>query len=320
MKLKQYVIAGVVGFYTVLAGAANPLHQAQAEQEQQADQFVTQAGYGPLDPEQLSSEAYYNSGYFSQTAQTASVFLPDANLDAVTRALLLFEHHEKELPHARYVVQFSTEHHTEVPELQQSYVEVTRYNLGPARRADLLQYLPADQVAPISDFGQGPHVSWRLAMGPLMGMQADIRAASRKEIDQGTAQKAMCFDQPCLSLASAMPPEGKERVLAAPSLPAPTYKAQSEMGTSHVARVAQELFAILIPEQADPMPMLPDQPQFQAVLSMNVDGQEANTLGLVHQTMVMDDAIGQIWLVRQEVAGIEAEFIETAIPRRRGAQ
>lgn len=320
MKLKQYMIAGVLGFYSVLAGAANPLHQAQAEQEQQADQFVTQGEYQPLDPEQLSSEAYYDSAYFSEAAQAASVFLPDANLDAVTRALLLFEYHEKELPHARYVVQFSTEHHTEVPELQQSYVEVTRYNLGPARRADLLQYAPADQVAPASEFGLGPHVSWRMVMGPLMGMQADIRAASRKEIDQSTAQKAMCFDQPCLSLESAMAPEGKERVLAAPSLPAPTYKAQSDLGIPHVARVAQELFAILIPEQADPLPMHPDQPQFQAVLSMNVDGQEANTLGLVHQSMVMDDAIAQVWLARQEVAGAEAEFIEIAIPRRRGAQ
>lgn len=294
--------------------AANPLQQAYIQQDQQAIQFIQQqSGYSALDPEALINDAYYSSTVFL-VDQASTAFLPDADLDALSRALLLFEHHEKPLPHARYLIQYSTETPVDFPQLQQSYIDITRYNLGAERRADLLLYAPAEQVAPVSEFGVGPHVSWRMVLGPVQGMQADLRYLSRKELSQSETLENRCLGQPCLRLESPAINESAQS-MPPPTLASVRYQKQSDLGIARSALVAHELIQGVAPEPQDPLPYHTKQAQFILMLDMYVDGQEANSLGIVQQKIVLDDAVAEIEVIRQEVAGLPAQFFQSWVPR-----
>src|SRR3546814_18541964 len=62
---------------------------------------------------------------------------PDANLDPVTRGLLLFASQEAPLDTARYRI---TRHQSspggDWPDVRHSYIEITRYNLAPGLHRD----------------------------------------------------------------------------------------------------------------------------------------------------------------------------------------
>ena len=311
----QVFLTLIIALLSPLAVQANEIYQQTlVRMDKAAQSFVYSNNYTAQSVEALTDSQYYSDKTFPEfLTSSAQLFHLDADLDALTRSILLFEAQEIDLPHVRYQVYYSVNTDTEIPELKQDYIEVTRYNLGPTRRNDLLQYLEAENVADVSEFGVGPHVSWRFAMAPVMGMQADVIYAARKEIPDNYAQQAMCFSQSCLSLEATELPSTQTHILERPLLSPAKYRAQNSYGVTRPARMIEELWAAF--ESDEPLPYIKDKAQFIFVISSNVVGQEYLTLGTGLQTMVLDDAIEQVWLQRSQMAGVEGELLEALIAR-----
>jgi hypothetical protein len=306
----------VVAMLTIGWGGASAQNiSAAASQtfEKNAAAFVEAADYTLIDAGSLADQNYYSLQRFPSMG-AGSMFSPDSDLDAVTRAVLLLESREAELPHVRYRITYNVESLPDIPEAQQAYIEVTRYNMGPTLRADLLKSIPAEHVANSASFGVGPHVSWRFVMAARMGMLADVERASRKELTQAQAAAADCLGEPCLSLSDAEGPVGKWRPAQPPTVAGPRY-ARGSGSVDHPARVAQELLAAAAPDGLEPADYKPDSPRMVFVISLNVSGQDEAAMGLLHDAMVMDDAIAEIWTRRQQFAGGPADFAQFFAPR-----
>lgn len=302
--MKRYFSSYVLGGLTVLASMA--VFASATEMEQAAKAFVHEKNYVPRPVDSLTADHYYSTRFFPNS-NTQSISLPDADLDALTRAVLIVEANEIDLPHVRYHINYSIHSDPEAPELIQDYIEITRYNLGPARRLDVLSYIDAEYVASPEEFGVGPHVSWRFVMAPVMGLQADLHYAARLEVPETIAQKAMCFSQPCLSMTEAEIPAQYAKPMAVPL--------SSDL-VVRPAQVAQELRAALITDDMDSLPYNQAKPQFVFVISKDVVGQENTDLGLAQQAVVLDDAIAKVWVQRHGIEGGAAEFNQAFIPRR----
>ena len=309
-------------FLTLVVGLLSPLviyasemyQQALVRMDKAAQSFVFDNNYIEHSVEALTDSQYYSEKTFPEfLTSSTQLFHLDADLDALTRSILIFEAQEIDLPHVRYQVHYSVNTDTEIPELKQDYIEVTRYNLGPTLRNDLLQHLDAGNVADVSEFGVGPHVSWRFAMAPVMGMQADVIYAARKEIPDSYAQQAMCFSQSCLSLDATELPSTQTHILERPLLSPAKYRAESAYGVLQPARMLEELWAAFASDES--LPYIKNQPQFVFVISANVVGQDSSTLGTGLQAVVLDDAIEQVWLQRAQMAGMEGELLEAFIAR-----
>lgn len=316
---RSFIFSLLVGLVTMpVAAAVSDSVTYQTAQDNMADAakaFIQAKGYHVLDTESLTEKNYYTIDNFSQQS-LQGISLADADLNALTRSLLILESNEVKLPHVRYHIRYSSHADSELPELTQDYIEINRYNLGPSRHTDLLQYMQANQVASVNEFGVGPHVSWRFIMAPIMGMQADMIRVSKKEISNIAAQQAMCFSKPCLSLEEPEIPNDLflKPITLAPSL-ASSYVTRDAEGLTRPEHVIDELWYVLNAEGMDPLPYTQDQPQFIFIISKNVAGQESNVLGLAQQTMVLDDSIAKIWVQRQEIAGGDANFNQAFTPR-----
>lgn len=132
---------------------------------------------------------------------TDSVFLASGNLSPLAKALMALEISDGHLERTR--------HHVIVRVLQADqppaadpvpmvFVQIDRYNLGPAIRSELVTELGEEYVAPAAEFGEGPHVSWRLVLRPIMGQQAAIFGAARAEANEDHAEAAVCLGVPCV--------------------------------------------------------------------------------------------------------------------------
>lgn len=311
----QIFLTLVIGLLSPLAIYAGEMYQqALVRMDKTAQSFVFGNNYIEHSVETLIGPQYYSEQTFPEfLTNSTQLFQLDADIDALTRSILIFAAQEINLPYVRYQVDYSVNTDTEIPGLKQDYIDVTRYNLGPTLRNDLLQYLDAENIADITDFGVGPHVSWRFAMTPIMGMQADVIYAARKEVPDYQAREAMCFLQSCLSLGTTELPVTQTHILDRPLLSLATYRAENSYGVTQPARMIEELWAAFGADEA--LPYIKDQPQFIFVISSNVVGQEHMTLGTGLQTMVLDDAIEQVWLQRSQMAGVEGELLEALIAR-----
>lgn len=300
----------------------SPLVWADYQQElirldSEALAFVQADGFVMADVETLTDEHYYSSKHFPGLADGhASIHWPDAELDALTRAVLVLDAQEAHLPHVRYLLRYSMNVSPDYPEAQHDYVEITRFNLGPQRRRDVLEYVDEEHVADLEHFGVGPHVSWRFALAPVMGMRAGLVYASRKEVQDSQAHVLDCLGQPCLSLFDAQGPDLAWTPLASPDLDAVPYHDQSPLGSTRAARIVHELWAALSSHGMDPLPYRPGQPQFVFVTSVDVVGQDASAFGLVQQAFVMDHTVQSMWTRRTEIPGADVTFMQTHIPRR----
>lgn len=302
-------------FIGMNAYASDPLELALAQLEANALSFIREPAYQPMDPALLTNEQYYANTFASPSAGPASIHLPDADLDPLSRSILLLEAQEPSLLHVRYQINFSVEASSEVPEVQQAYVQVSRYNLGPAIHAELLESVPAGQVAPPAYFGVGPHLSWRFVLAPAQGMQAALMHASRREISAGQAQAADCLGQRCVSLSAHHEPDLDWRPVTPPQTDQATYRSKTALGSTGAARVLQELWTSLSADGMDTLPFDKDRPQFEFVISQDVSGQDAASIGMVRQAVVMDHAVSEIWTQRQEVASGPAQFSRAYVPR-----
>lgn len=279
--------------------------------------FVQTSGYVMQDPDSLTTAQYYSSGRFpALNSGQMPLLWPDADLDALTRAVLLLDAREGDLPHVRYLLRYNINVSPDYPELRHDYVEVTRFNLGPERRRDVLEYVDEEHVADPAEFGVGPHVSWRFAMAPVMGMLAGVNYAARRDVPDAEARATDCLGAPCLSLIDAEGPSRTWTSLASPQLASAPYLDKNPMGTTRAARIVQELWAGLTSEGMDPLPYKPDQPQFLFVTSVDVSGQDALAYGLVQQAVVLDHTVREIWIRRDEAFGTPVRLVQTHVPRR----
>lgn len=295
--------------------AAQTPYQIEMQHMEAADLvFAHDRAYKPVDVSTLTENDYYSTALFP-TIANSSISLPDADLDPITRAVLLVEHLENKLPHTRYQIHYSINTSTEVPELKHDYLEINRYNLGPALREDLLLSIPKEHVADPHEFGLGPHVSWRFVMAPTMGMRADLLYASRKEIPSNEAVNTTCFNESCLSLQDPSGPTAHWISIPPPPLPPQPYTTKNAWGLSQPAAIAQELGAPLLHEMEDALPYTPDAPHFTFIISHNIAGQEASSAALAVQHIVLDDSIAEIWIKRDEIAQTEPIFTQLNLPR-----
>lgn len=267
------------------------------------DAFIGAKGFSEIQPDKLEGSRYYTATRFP--AMGASAFRPDADLPAPVRALLLVDSHDGPLPHVRHLITYQPTSEAKTPEDTRYFVDITRFNLGPAVRADLVGSVPAEHLAPARAFGVGQHVRWRFAMSPQRGMAAGLDAVSRKQLSAQEAAAMDCLGQPCTTLASAEGPQGRWKTQKTSTLP-PSFKRSTSQGTVP-AHVVEQLLAMVGEDAQRGVPFAANAQRLVFVVSANAGGQEQQTTGLARNALVFDDAIGTQWLRFDQLAGMAPE-------------
>lgn len=173
-----------------------PLAGQNAAVDDTAAAYVAADGYVPVEPADLETEL---APRLAMPADMAS-----SDVSAVEAALLLVDLAEALRPEAgfiprlRYVVRVGIE---AIDGIELSFVEVERYNLGPAIRLETVAAYGEENTAAPDAFGVGPHVAWRFVTQPAAKSSALLLAAGRKEISEDEAMGRNCLPRPCLSLA-----------------------------------------------------------------------------------------------------------------------
>lgn len=277
--------------------------------------FASAPGYQEVAVESLDGDDYYSAKRFPGNG--ASVFMPDADLAAPVRALLLMESREAQLQHARYLVTYDLASDRDDPDITSSQVEITRINLGPAFREDASEGIPAEHLAPLEEFGVGPHVSWRFEMSPMQGMSAQIDNVSRKELSDAQVAKLDCLGAPCAQLESSQGPDGNwvEQEWPAPS---GGYLAVTTEGPAPAYVVEQMLTVMGEDAERGTGPADPSRaPRFHFVVSVNAGGQDVMTTGLGRNSVVFDDSIGTVWIRSAQHSDMPGEISELQQARSR---
>lgn len=159
---------------------------------------------------QAVAVAGLESGLDASLPASDSVFPASGQLSPLAKAMLLVEAEAGTLPRTRHHLSVRVENFDAPPPNDPGpvlFVQLDRYNLGPAIRAELVANAGADNVAPEAEFGEGPHVSWRFVMQRLMGHEAALIAAGFMQLDGAALEEASpaagsladCLGIPCLS-------------------------------------------------------------------------------------------------------------------------
>lgn len=286
---------------TLTGGTARTSASLLEQVQQDTDGFTGAAGYQPLDAGPGASgidwERVYTQARFPDSGQSA--LLPDADMGAVARAMLVFDAVEGPIPHPRYHVTYHLRQVSDACDtIPTAYVQITRYNLGTTRYEEATRYVDKAFWPPSETFGPGPHVSWRLALGTVQGRYADIRQASRRRVDDGEAAAADCLGQPCLALEDAPGPSGNWQPAPLANVPAPVYREPGTDWAPGPVRMAELLYtqATGSHENIEASEATSfEQPDMTLVISRDVQGQDSNTQGLLRWQGLMDDDIAQIW-------------------------
>lgn len=130
------------------------------------------------------------------TGDTGDMIPKDVDLSPIEKALLLVDLEEKPINRLRYVLRYGQQL---VGEEMVSFVDVERYNLGPAIRKDAIDSYGAENVGDAAVFGIGPHVAWRFVTQQTVKSAALLLAASRREISDEEAGTRDCLPRTCLS-------------------------------------------------------------------------------------------------------------------------
>ncbi len=278
--------------------------------------FATAPGFSQVDPQSLDGDAYYSTDRFPGAG--ASVFHPDSDLPAPVRAMLLVESREGLLPHARYRVTYQLNSVPNDPDQTSSEVEITRINLGPAFRESAVGGYGEENMAPLAEFGVGPHVSWRFEMSPRQGMTADIDAVSRKELSDLEVAAMDCLGHPCGEIDlpdSDRGPNGQWIPRDWPEASGP-YVAATDEGPDP-AYVVDQLLYVMGEDALQPSSPVDGSPRFQFVVSANAGGQDVMTTGLGRNSVVMDDEIGTVWVRTWQHSEQPGEISELMQARKR---
>ncbi|MGY0798143.1 hypothetical protein ACW7G0_03685 [Lysobacter sp. A286] len=319
--------------FLLMAGVAPAAHslvlpaELGQQLEQRIDAFVAAPGYEELDVESMVDQDWY--ARFPNAGESA--LLPDADLDPVTRSMLLFDSREAPLgadgipARARYRI---TRHQRSLgddwSDVRHSYIEITRYNLAPSwHRMLVAEY--GDRAAPAGPARELPHVSWRLVTTGVMGQRAAVVAASRRVITPDEASQAMCLGRPCLALEPMEPTDaGDFEPMPAPELAPAIYRgatvsqSEPEFAIAAPARIAQALFQLATGEYDELHEgATPERPEITMLIGLNSSGQERNSSALMHLTALMDDATSASWIQRLEAPG-NVEWQRVDVARSRG--
>ncbi len=275
------------------------------------DGFAGSDGYSSKNPEALQSQLRD-----MLEGDPGSVFLADRDLNPLAKAILAVEAAEGVLPHLRYRIRYGVALIDAPPAadpLPVSLVTIDRFNLGPARRDQLADIHGADNVAPPEHFGEGPHVSYRLVMRPIMGQTADIVGAGRAVL-AGPDGDCLGFD--CLSpdgfADHAAEWEGMDEI-GAPEIDA-TYEILRDGALSPAAAVdhlAVEMGLVSLhngqPSWSGFEPregVAPGEPFAEAVIEVNL-AQDTSVDAFMREGAVMDHAIAAVWGRVVSVAGAD---------------
>lgn len=288
--------------------------------EQRVDAFVDAPGYARFDVDALLDDDWY--GRFDRAGQSA--LPPDADLDPVTRGMLLFTRQEATLETARYRI---TRHQRALDgdwsDVRHAYIEITRYNLAPGlHRMNVETY--GEYAAPPGPELELPHVSWRLVTTGLMGQRAAVVAASRRVVEPVEASRATCLEKlPCLAMDGAGFEPGRFESIPAPATAPAVYRdamtppGQPEFAIATPVRIAQELFGIAAGDYDELHEAATlEHPEMVVAIDFGIAGQERNSRALMHLTSLMDDALSERWIRRLEVPGsVEWQRSDVAHPR-----
>lgn len=269
------------------------------------------AGFVDVDPETLEDANYYDTKRFPGMGNSA--FHPDADLVAPVRAMLLVDAEETQVRHARYRVRYDLLPPTTDGDGATALVEVVRFNLGPTIRAELVAQDPALPLAPLEAFGTGPHVVYRFTMMPIQGMQASVREAGRRELNETEASAMSCLGQPCMEPAALAGPEGDWRTLD-PAMPPLSFEAGDNGATSPAAVVAA-LHHALGEDVELPVPRATSgEARVEFVVDMDLQGQDTARVGLARNSLVLDDQVGTMWLRWRRIGSGTADAAALPIP------
>lgn len=320
-KMKSFIPATLVAGLAMAPQAQAVVHGEEYTQQVEATQaqFFDADGFViDEDIDQWFGDDWYSAERFPDQNGSA-MFMPDAEMSAAQKAVLLLDYLEGSLPHARYRVRFGTDFPYVEGEVSTpwAYVEVARFNLGPAKREELSQY--ADTVAAAEEFGVGPHVVRRFVFTPIQGQQAHLVQAARAELDDEQAQAEQCFGQSCLSLDEIIGTVGNwEEVSAPPAELVVVTEAAAAPRNQTPDEVAAELVGSHIgPEYGEIVESVQaPEPFLELVISKNIEGQELAITAVSQQGHVMDDAIAGVWFRRLQVAGMDPHW-ERLLQHRR---
>lgn len=270
-------------------------------------QFVNESGYAAVDPDRLWDEI---NGALSP-ANPRSAFLPAADIGPIPLSVFALEISEQALERVRYRLRYATNWIEAEPggaPLPISYIEVVRFNLGPAIHQNLVDTLGRENVANASEFGVGPHAGWRLITRPVMGNRAMILAAGRMEMDAKVAQDEICFGAPCLDLGSPIEAAAAwgemEPVSAVSENPWP-------VPSDNVVTLVVATDLLLGEIDSIESDMAPSDPQIpawavEAVIDVNL-GQDEGLDAAYRWGGLLDDSVAAIWKRLASFSGIDGQ-------------
>lgn len=316
-SLRRMAVVVIVVLQACLAASpalAVVLPEKMASKLQQGfSEYVQAEGFTEVDVTSMTGESWYTPARFPQMGTSA--LRPDADMDPVTKSVLLLESREAALPHTRYRITYRLEPAApDYGDVRHAYIEVTRFNLGPTIHKDVVSAY-GEHAAPPEVFGIGPHVSWRFVTGSIMGMRANVIRASRRVVSEAEARTADCLGVRCLSRSVPDGPAGEWQALSPPEFEPAVY-GDADGGLPGPARVADYLFSYVTRNGEEPaFGAHADAPQMIFVISMNVVGQEQTASGTLHQPRLMDDAISDIWTQRRQGGADLVEWRRLSVPR-----
>ena len=290
----------VLVFVAVSAHAVVLPDVVQTALDKRYAEFVSIDGFSKVDPSRLLKDWDTPARFPHRTGN--SIFGSDAKINGATKALMLLQSQEPALPHVRYRITYRRDNAPDFGGYANAYVEVTRFNLGPVRRTDVVESTPAGvPVAPAEYFGIGPSVSWRFVMGSIQGQLADVVKASRRVLSSADAKAMDCLGTPCMSLRTVVGPTSDWKPMKTPTVAPSTFVAQAH-GVATAAWISELLYkqGSAGQDQIEALSMHASQPQLTFVISMAVDGQDQSADGLLHQQLLMDDAVSGMWTERRD--------------------
>ena len=249
--------------------------------------FVSGDSYAPMD-----ADAVWDRINASLPGDPDALFLPAAGLGPIPVALLALQSSEPALERVRYRLRYrmadAGSASGDAPS-SYSYVEVVRFNLGPAIRQDLVDAIGEEAVAGAEEFGVGPHVAWRIVTRPVMGNRAIVVAAGRREIEASQAQAEACLGAPCADAVAVI-----ETAVEWGDMVAVT---DQSVGAGDAAA---EAVTLLLGEvdglEAEAGEGSPGDPAWtvEAVVDVNL-GQDEGVDAAYRQGRLMDDSVAAIW-------------------------
>ncbi|WP_366654869.1 hypothetical protein [Fodinicurvata sp. EGI_FJ10296] len=195
-KPSCFATASITATAMLFASAAPAQADAPILVDAAAD-FTDISGYQPIDTAGFSDPIHDGFEWDGTPPIT-----PMGTISPQVMAILAVEAHEEPVERARYRLKLGlggVGGHPPGRVTQMTFIQIDRFNLGPAIREELIETHGAEHAPPAGVFGDGPHVSYRFAMSPVQGTPASINSISRMEMPDAKAASVDCFDTSCLT-------------------------------------------------------------------------------------------------------------------------